>query len=535
MGDPRKRKHEDEDLGYDLEDDDPGYDLIDEPAPAAQAAAPQQAPDPEAEERGMLDTVLDAAHSAGRYVADSRLGRYMASEYNPSPEQLEQQRPALQQHIERLGTDKAYSAARGISSILPGGQVPVAGGASALGRIGASALSAGATRGMEAYGDDPDHDAIAALSEGRDAAAWGGGLGAAGEFANTVGQSALKYGRGLAGKALGAGQNVLTQMRKSGIDVPEDQVLEMADRAGVGPKWLGESTKDKLARVQQHGAQGGQQMGAAIDERDAQLAASGGAYDYAPDISRDTYMQADSIARGPGGTRDARAGAMSAEARATQDQTLDTLGGLREFKTNRDEDRYAHAFGPASDTYSSQAAGFSADQARGHLDTAMQGAGPKTYNQFKQGAQDFGEAQTLEAVLANRQTQLAGNPAGPFGDWTREQGLDMAANAWQRGGKALQGVGAAAPVAGVAGAAITRDSEGDKRAQTANASRGHLSIQAAETMLAQNPQELGKYAGELKDAQKRGTLRGTLLRLQQSDAEFRTNIYPKIQGLTAER
>ena len=461
----------------------------------------------------------------------------------------------------------------------------IAGGAAnaakPLARIGGSALSGGLTSGAQAgvraLSDDPDHDVLDALAEGGEAGLWGAGIGGAlqgaGEVAGGIGRYASDFGRRMSNKAMGIGTSAVKALRERGINVSAGDLEAMAKRAGLSDGILPRGVQSKLNQLESYGTRGGREMSNAIavademtavpapempahlapragdDARSAylrkrlaklyekELGAGGGqGKDFGHDIARDTYEHADDIMLGPGGSRDARASAMSAEARATADQKLESLEDLRKFKTNREAEQYDTPRGVAGDSYTAQAAGFSADRARGLLDEGMQEAGPELYNQFKQGAQAWGDSQTLGRVLQGRSDTLEANPSmWPGADLVKEYAPDAMARGARMAGAPLQAAGdamtSAAPAGGYAGAAL-QSWLSDKGVSGPKALPAEVSANA-EQLVQSNPQAFGKWSADFQRAQQNGTLDLLIGRLVQSDPEFRNGPYRQLQQTNA--
>lgn len=451
----------------------------------------------------------------------------------------------------QLGVQTAGNYAGGALAATGGGGAAVKGFLPTAARVGGEAIRQGAAAGLQSAGQSyaDDGDVLKALLSGGKSAAVGAGaslgLGAVGAAASKVGEFAGDWGRKMAGKALGATPGAIDKLRKRGIDVPDGDLVEMADKAGLNNSLLPAGVGEKLKRAQAYGQAGGQMEGEAIREADIARQAEADSLgkrprNFARDIAADTAEEADGLANGPTAGRSATAGVFDDQTEATSNQDLRTLEKLRQYKTLQDGIRFKDGLAGEREGNLAEAAKFSGNRARHYLDNAMEQSGPELNEQFTQGKRQYGDGQVLQALLAHRSDSLEGNPsAWPMGDIVKEYAPDAFANAGRGLSSMAGGMGGAATAASGAPSAMGGAMAGgamqqhEQRVRATREGVGSELGSAVSQALEQDPSMLGRFAGPLAEAKKRGTLPGYLFRLQQTDEEWRSTFEPRIKGLTA--
>jgi hypothetical protein len=287
--------------------------------------------------------------------------------------------------------------------------------------------------------------------------------------------------------------------------------------------------------------------------------------DYAGEIERDMYDNAGRAMVGPSAEAPAIANKIAQGARQAGMQPLNSLEDVRAFKSGREAGVYKNTLGGTPENTLSKANMAAADSARSWLDEGMRASGPSNYAGFRAAADDVGDAHLLEELtklrsqggggvgdaLATGVGAAVGSTFGGLGTLpgaaagygarkvAQEYGSDAVANLSARGAEGVAGIGrAGAAVSGIGGQVgnvVSGQLSGDQNntRQLAGQTRGNLISDATRTMLERSPEELGQYASTLQRALQEGTLDGTIYRLY-NDPEFRMNVYPKLQGLTAE-
>lgn len=459
---------------------------------------------------------------------------------HPMPSQEEQE------HVLTMLRDPLYFgknlAKTGANYI--GGAIAGAGeGAGVIMNAGRQGVGAGIARGINAYLDDPKHDLLNALVEGGKGFGEAGllalGLGGAGRLASAGGDRARVA-------SFGGDKQDLAE-----IGVTPREFAQRTDELGLNNSFVPMDRADKLARVQGALTNAGDRQTAAIANADR--AGIGANRDWGAEIARDVDMNADRVRVGGSGQRDAIMDQMGKVAGAAEAaENLDSLAGLRSYKTGRASEAYADARGGLNESAAGKAALAASDSATQHLDRAMEQSGPQNYGAYKQANADFGDASVLQEMLEQaprtnplRRTVgtaagaaiggLAGGAPGAVvgaaaNELTRPYQMDALANTATGIGRNL---GAASEVAGMA----TAQGAGLKQAISAQTSygqgRGNMQGQAAQDLLKQNPNAFGQWTDQVMQAVQDGTIDQLIVKLNR-DPEFRMGPGMQLRQMTAE-
>jgi hypothetical protein len=138
-------------------------------------------------------------------------------------------------------------------------------------------------------------------------------------------------------------------------------------------------------------------------------------------------------------------------------------------------------------------------------------------------------------AFSSQENPLRGGLAGIAADFVKYRGASTLAGAQRGLANNAEKVGVASevftpPIAQRSAGFMGQDS-GKQRAQRA---RGWKNTDAAEMMIKRNPAALGKWGEQLAKAADDDRLGAELLRLQQTDPDFRTSVLPQIESLTQE-
>jgi len=460
-------------------------------------------------------------------------------------------------------------------------------------RQGASgAIAAGA----DAYAQDPEHDALSALvaarSGGLQGAALGGGLQGVGEAAGGVGRWAGSMAESMANRsavnrvrAAGVTDPQIVQMsRLHGPDyVPE--LGRRIERAGLhdgGSRWpqptetyyrrAGELEDRALAdMLSAEGELGRMSPGPSVDVADTIASQRAEAQRLRGLADRSANFPQASM-------RDELAAGLEADTTvpvqiehplANEGQRYTTFEAptgempwSRALEQRRNLD--ANINWGANPGTESAAQGIRKEVAgnlRAGLDQALNDPSvpPELAAQWRQGRDDYALAAAvqepamaqmfrdygrLKFTPARWAGRVAGGAfAGAPGAFAVGEAADLASKG--RGASALAGVQGSLS-RGFGGVSNELSTAGDAAAtgaaftgmataqlsRLAGESRGQMTEMAVSKFLDSAPQVLGPYADELRDAAQNGTLSQRLLKLTQSDAEFRTTVLPHIQNLT---
>jgi len=576
---PRKRKEFEEDpdvaaaLGETGEDPDVAA-ALDAPAP----------------ERGMLeqlvegsrDTVSGLTHGMSAGLGDDLYDLVGA---HGAGDAVRAEQDAARQRSPYLYTagDTVGSVMNPVVRAVGGAAGALGQGASWLGKAayagGRGILEGGASGAMRGYGDSNPDDAeiervlsmVTGANEGSQAGlVTGAGLSGLGSAIENTPKAAGNVARTMRRSQMSTG-NYRDIAQREGLDYLQNDLGDLPDEIGATNKFWPQSSGNMSRRAGGLKNSAGAQEGSALTRAQGEVPPA--------EVNRDAVYQELINLEGKAARNHSSDGAAMEGQYAKLRERLGNGPDVttpRELHTlQRNYDKSA-GFDPkrvaGSEESNSAIANLgAANAARGDLDRVMGLAQPDTYQDFAQGRDMFGKAATVEnmsrdhaAGLMQRGVgaalggsaayaatnnpwlaaagALAGGGFGAAGDYGASAVGNVARGAEAFAGKAGapqlgQMMQQAAPNVGAAPSGMTSKSAGspeDERRQVNGDTRGHLIGQATEKMLESSPQELGRYADELAEAKKNGSLAGVLYRLSTNDPEFRATIYPKLQKLTQE-
>lgn len=491
-----------------------------------------------------------------------------------------------------FGDDEAQAAARSRSPMAYGLTEQAARIPGDIAMTAATGPYAPAAIGaVDGYADSRG-DVLDQLVDTAKGGAIGAGAGLAGGAINKLGQGAGAAEQALMGAArkartaavgaTGADLKKLAQSR--GLDYVEGDLGDLPTQLGVTNRLLPQSPSQYAQRFGDRAAQANEQIGQSISDAEAQ-GLDRGFVSKAP-IDEALQRAQGAAAHGPLGDRASAANAFGSVRGALEDQTVNTPSQLRNLKSTYDSAAYPNQLQGSSESFMGQAHKTAADAARGQLRDVMGYALPETEQAFTQGNADYGSSKVLEELARNRGAQqyagggLAGNlGAGAIGAGVgatfggtagavsgaalgfarpalaaaQQYGPDLGANLATLGSQGAGRMANAVPGArgfanmpmGQTGAAtggadvLEQFVGGDPRDQAQRSmaeGRGYMLPDVIEKLAYSDPQQLGPYAQKFQEAlnaEGGSRVNALLLDLQQNDPDFRTQVLPRLQAMTA--
>lgn len=534
---------------------------------------------------GAKDTVSGLTHGMSAGLGDDL---YDALGMRGAGDAVRSEQDAARQRSPYLyaGGDTVGSIMNPVVRAVGAAAGPIASNVGALGKAayaaGRGILEGGAAGGLRGYGDsDPDAEqkqrvleSLTGMAEGAPAGmVAGGAMSLGGSAIENVPNAARGVARTMRRSQMGSG-NYRDIAQREGLDYVKNELGDLPDEIGATNKFWPQSAANMSERAGAIKNAAGAREGSALTRAQSEVPPQ--------EVNRDAiYQQLLQLEADAADDPSTFGQNMQGKYRGLSDRLAagKDITTPRELHTTKRQYDKAAGYDPkdvkGSETSNAAIANLgAANAARGDLDRVMSLAQPDTYNDFRQGSDMYGKAATVENMSRDRAAGLmqrgvgaglggtaayglthdplmalvgataGGTGAGMAADYGASFTGNIARGAENFAGKAGapqlgQMMQSAAPNVGGGAAASGQGMLGggsdpqEQRRDLAGDTRGHLIGMATEQMLDRSPNELGKYADQLEEARKDGSLPGVLYRLM-NDPEFKATIYPKLQKLTQE-
>lgn len=450
-------------------------------------------------------------------------------------------------------------------------------GEGVMANAGAQAVTGAAQSGARSLGDSGDDDYKTQLLHAFLSSGVGGALGGAGAVAahglgaaaDWAGEKAGDVGNYLRRAAYGVSKSDVDALTAekgttAGLDYAENELGRLPDKLGLSNRLVPTSAGGYARKGEAAKTAGGQTMGAGLDRAAGEVPSL--EIDRAKDSLLEQYAQLANhdrtVASGSKGT----APYFDDMASRLQDATPATPRDLHSLKTGYESLADAPGAIPGSQESAKAIANNAAgNSAREQLTNVMGQASPESNRMFQEGAQQYGDAATVEdiakrAASKNIVAPLLGASLGGYAGYqTRHDledagfgalaggalvrggqtyGADFGANL-ARGAETLAGgagnlAGAAESGAGVLGTFVQQR---ERLKQAATDGNGGELPDTINRVL-QDPQQapmLGKYRAQFEQAGRTPDgMRALLAKLEQ-DTQWRTGIKPQLLSMTGDR